>query len=62
MLGMEVQRSRDDYCIEVFQVEQTAMIVEGLRAAPEAFRFITIVAINVRDCDEFRIRNMAQLL
>jgi hypothetical protein len=62
MLGMEVQRSRNNYRIEIFQVEQTAMIVEGLRAIAESFTCLTVSTIRIRDGDEFHIWNMAQLL
>ena len=59
MLGMKMQRGRDDYGVQVFQVKQAAMIIEGLRSVSEAFRFIAMTAVRVGDGNQFCIRNPA---
>src|SRR5260221_6058142 len=59
---MNVQRRGNDDAIEVFHIEQAAMVVQRLNARSQLLRLIVAARINIRDGDQLSVGNGEHLL
>ena len=62
MLSVQMQRRSDNNGVDVFRIEQAAMIVIRLNATGHFFGFIAAAVVNIGDCDQFGVANLLKFL